>query len=58
MDPLVLFQWACMWACPACEVAGRSVDAEPRCWNCGGPVRVTAQGRWAVRPERSAGPLP
>ena len=58
MEPLLLLQWACRWACRGCEVEGRSVDAEPQCWNCGGPVCVTAEGRGAVHPERTPGPLP
>jgi len=32
------------WTCEECEVEGRSVEHErPRCWNCGGPVVVTAR---------------
>ena len=31
------------WECDACDVQGRSADAEPRCWNCEGPVLVTAR---------------
>jgi uncharacterized protein with PIN domain len=31
------------WECRACDVQGRSHDTEPRCWNCDGPVVVTAR---------------
>lgn len=32
------------WECRACDVQGRSVeDDDPRCWNCDGPVVVTAR---------------
>ncbi|MEV0698921.1 hypothetical protein AB0I53_13530 [Saccharopolyspora sp. NPDC050389] len=32
------------WMCPGCDVAGRSApENEPECWNCGGPVVVTAR---------------
>jgi hypothetical protein len=65
MEPSILFQWACLWACRVCDVGGRDVggrdvggrdvEAEPRCWNCGVPASVIAQGRWPVRPERSTG---
>lgn len=32
------------WICHACEVEGRSpVDENIACWNCEGPVTVTAR---------------
>ncbi|CAM01240.1 hypothetical protein SACE_1929 [Saccharopolyspora erythraea NRRL 2338] len=32
------------WTCPDCDVAGRTLpEASPECWNCGGPVVVTAR---------------
>jgi len=32
------------WHCDPCEVQGRSlVTDRVECWNCGGPVTVTAQ---------------
>jgi hypothetical protein len=34
------------WSCPPCEVEGRDAQqagGEPCCWNCGGPVIVTAR---------------
>jgi hypothetical protein len=34
------------WSCPPCEVEGQDaqpVSGEPSCWNCGGPVVVTAR---------------
>ena len=32
------------WHCDACQVQGRSpVEAGVECWNCGGPVTITAQ---------------
>ena len=35
------------WACRPCEVEGQDAQAapgwEPSCWNCGGPVVVTAR---------------
>ncbi len=32
------------WHCDACDVQGRSLaDASVECWNCGGPVTVTAR---------------
>jgi hypothetical protein len=31
------------WECHTCEVTGRSPEVEPRCWNCDGPVLVTAR---------------
>jgi hypothetical protein len=44
------------WTCVACEVGGQEpqqhADATPACWNCGGPVVVTA------RPTVRTGPGP
>jgi hypothetical protein len=34
------------WSCPPCEVEGQDAQqagGEPSCWNCGGPVIVTAR---------------
>jgi len=35
------------WTCQACDVEGQDVQAHqgalPNCWNCGGPVVVTAR---------------
>ena len=32
------------WQCDPCEVQGRSFpDVDVQCWNCGGPVTVTAR---------------
>jgi len=31
------------WHCAPCEVQGRSPEGEAACWNCGGPVTVTAR---------------
>jgi len=32
------------WHCRSCDVQGRSpTDTEVRCWNCDGPVTITAQ---------------
>lgn len=31
------------WSCDACDVEGRDAAIEPTCWNCGGPVTVTAR---------------
>ena len=44
------------WECHRCEVAGRSPETEPRCWNCDGPVVVTA--RLSVRPALLDRPRP
>ncbi|MGY1591477.1 hypothetical protein ACI79D_05815 [Geodermatophilus sp. SYSU D00708] len=47
-----------VWTCTPCEVGGQDVqeggDADPTCWNCGGPVVVTA--RPTIRLLR--GPIP
>ncbi|MGY1831339.1 hypothetical protein ACI8AA_13085 [Geodermatophilus sp. SYSU D01180] len=36
-----------VWTCAPCEVGGQDVaedgDDDPTCWNCGGPVVVTAR---------------
>jgi hypothetical protein len=39
------------WFCRPCEVEGQDAQKEsiPTCWNCGGPVVVTA--RPTVRPS-------
>ncbi|SDN81970.1 hypothetical protein [Geodermatophilus sp. DSM 45219] len=35
------------WTCRPCEVAGQDAEVDagdgPTCWNCGGPVVVTAR---------------
>jgi hypothetical protein len=31
------------WHCNACDVQGRSEQADAACWNCGGQVVVTAR---------------
>lgn len=32
------------WVCDPCEVTGRTpTTEEPQCWNCGGPVVITAR---------------
>jgi len=35
------------WTCPPCDVEGQDAPAAggmaPACWNCGGPVVVTAR---------------
>jgi hypothetical protein len=32
------------WLCQPCDVEGRDGgDSAPECWNCGGPVVVTAR---------------
>lgn len=43
------------WSCTFCAVGGRDAphgDEDPSCWNCGGPVVVTA------RPTVRTGPGP
>jgi len=46
------------WTCPPCEVAGQDAQQAgvmvPICWNCGGPVVVTA--RPTVRTVSGPGP--
>lgn len=37
------FQVMAHWFCGDCDVEGRDVAAEPTCWNCDGPVTVTAR---------------
>ncbi|MFD1522383.1 hypothetical protein [Pseudonocardia yunnanensis] len=43
------------WYCASCDVEGRDVAVEPRCWNCGSTVTVTAQPsvEWAGDPQRA-----
>lgn len=37
-------QTVAAWVCNPCDVAGRTPSTEePQCWNCGGPVIVTAR---------------
>jgi hypothetical protein len=37
-------QTVAAWICDMCEVAGRTPSTEePRCWNCEGPVTITAR---------------
>ncbi|MGH3345002.1 MAG: hypothetical protein ACRDPK_19470 [Carbonactinosporaceae bacterium] len=31
------------WVCQDCDVEGRSASRDVQCWNCGGPVVVTAR---------------
>jgi hypothetical protein len=31
------------WFCRSCEVEGRDPEPDPRCWNCGRSVTVTAR---------------
>lgn len=42
------------WTCQPCEVEGQDsqeyVGAFPSCWNCGGPVVVTARPTGCRRP--------
>ena len=44
------------WHCDTCDVQGRSPGAEVECWNCGGPVTVTA--RPVLRTRRTGTPHP
>jgi hypothetical protein len=37
------FQIVSCWLCRTCEVGGQDLETEPRCWNCGGEVIVTAR---------------
>jgi hypothetical protein len=41
------------WYCASCDVEGRDAAVEPRCWNCGSTVTVTAQPsvEWAGDPH-------
>jgi hypothetical protein len=32
-----------VWICHRCEVLGADPAMEPECWNCDGPVMVTAR---------------
>lgn len=32
-----------VWICYRCDVLGADPVVEPECWNCGGPVAVTAR---------------
>ena len=32
-----------VWICHRCEVLGADPVMVPECWNCGGPVTVTAR---------------
>ena len=44
------------WHCSTCDVQGRSLtDTEVRCWNCDGPVTITAQ---PSIPIEELGPIP
>ncbi|MGY1692534.1 hypothetical protein [Geodermatophilus sp. SYSU D01105] len=46
------------WTCTPCEVGGQDApedgDADPACWNCGGPVVVTARPTVRRLPDREA----
>ncbi|MHA6795575.1 hypothetical protein ACVGVM_18955 [Pseudonocardia bannensis] len=37
------YQITSYWTCTPCQVEGRDPEHEPNCWNCGGPVTVTAR---------------
>ena len=44
------------WHCSTCDVKGRSpTDTEVRCWNCDGPVTITAH---PSIPIEEFGPIP
>ena len=49
------------WTCRPCEVGGQDTEVDaaegPTCWNCGGPVVVTARPtvRTAGGPDRREG---
>jgi hypothetical protein len=39
-----LYMVVVAWHCSACDVRGRSLtDTEVKCWNCDGPVTITAR---------------
>jgi hypothetical protein len=43
------------WHCAACDVRGYSLtDTEVRCWNCDGPVNITARPSIPI----NLGPIP
>jgi hypothetical protein len=43
-DPAATHVVVAAWHCEPCEVQGRSVaHTSVECWNCGGPVTITAQ---------------
>jgi hypothetical protein len=46
------------WLCPSCEVAGQDPHAEPTCWNCDGPVVVTARPTVPTQPPPYSGDRP
>jgi hypothetical protein len=47
------------WHCDACEVQGRSLaDAAVECWNCGGPVTVTARPSVPIAEFEQQGHVP
>ena len=48
-------QWASHWVCRRCEVEGQSAEGEPRCWNCGGSVRIKFQVRVSANPPSTSG---
>jgi hypothetical protein len=33
----------CSWICHRCTVLGAAPVVDPGCWNCGGPITVTAR---------------
>jgi hypothetical protein len=47
-----------VWTCRLCEVGGQDAqedgDADPTCWNCGGPVVVTARPTVRRFPDQEA----
>jgi len=46
------------WLCPPCEVEGQDPVTEPQCWNCGGPVVVTARPTVPTLPPPYCGDRP
>jgi hypothetical protein len=44
------------WFCRPCEVEGQDAQEEsvPKCWNCGGPVVVTARPTVRLTPKSDA----